>query len=250
MLLPTEVGAVLRSSSSWHIPLDFTAAAFRHPATGNLHPLMVEQGDPILLPSTNASAATRRAEALIPTPFGQFRMIAYSDDPEAYSPHIALVHPELDPASEVIVRIHSECITGDLFGSKRCDCGEQLNRAMRIAASGKGMVIYLRQEGRGIGIINKLKAYQLQDQGLDTIQANLHLGFDIDARHYEVAQGILEDLGVSQIQLLTNNPEKVDSFTEGKVTVVRRLPIIIDPGEENKGYLQTKESSMGHWLKL
>lgn len=211
---------------------------------------MVEPGDPILLPSTDASAATRRAEALIPTPFGSFRMVAYSDDPEAYAPHIALVHPEMNPDSEVIVRIHSECITGDLFGSKRCDCGEQLNRAMRIAAAGKGIVIYLRQEGRGIGIINKLKAYQLQDQGLDTIEANQHLGFEIDARHYEVAQGMLADLGVSKIQLLTNNPEKMEAFGEGPVEVVRRLPIIIDPKEENRGYLKTKEVSMGHWLKV
>lgn len=211
---------------------------------------MVEQGDPITLPSSDATAATRRAEALIPTPYGKFRMIAYSEDPEAYAPHIALVHPEMDPDSEVVIRIHSECITGDLFGSKRCDCGEQLNRAMKITAQMKGAVIYLRQEGRGIGIINKLKAYQLQDQGLDTIEANLHLGFEIDARHYEVAQAMLTDLGVSKIQLLTNNPEKVDAFGDGPVEVVRRLPIIIDPVSENKGYLHTKEVSMGHWLKL
>ena len=211
---------------------------------------MVEQGDPILLPSTDARAATRQAEALIPTPFGEFRMVAYSEDPTTYNPHIALVHPGMDPGAEVIVRIHSECITGDLFGSKRCDCGEQLNRAMRIAAAGKGIVIYLRQEGRGIGIINKLRAYQLQDQGLDTIEANQHLGFEIDARHYEVAQGMLADLGVTKIQLLTNNPEKIEAFGKGPVEVVRRLPIIIDPKEENRGYLRTKAKSMGHWLKL
>ncbi len=210
---------------------------------------MVEQGDPILLPNTSASAATRRAEALIPTPFGDFRMIAYSEDPDAYAPHIALVHPDMDPNSEVIVRVHSECITGDLFGSKRCDCGEQLNRALKITAMGKGIVVYLRQEGRGIGIINKLKAYQLQDTGLDTIEANVHLGFEIDARHYEVAQGILADLGVQKIQLLTNNPEKVKAFGEGPVAVVNRLPIIVDPVKENQGYLKTKEFSMGHWLK-
>ncbi|MEM9261188.1 MAG: GTP cyclohydrolase II RibA, partial [Bacteroidota bacterium] len=117
-------------------------------------------------------------------------------------------------------------------------------------AAGKGMVIYLRQEGRGIGIINKLKAYQLQDQGLDTIEANLHLGFEIDARHYEVAQGILQDLEISKIKLLTNNPEKLEAFGDGPVKVVQRLPIIIDPIKENAGYLHTKEASMGHWLKL
>ncbi len=211
---------------------------------------MVEQSDPTTLPSTDATAAKHRAEALIPTPYGEFRMIAYSASPEDYAPHIALVHPDMDPNSEVVVRIHSECITGDLFGSKRCDCGEQLNRAMKITAQMKGAVIYLRQEGRGIGIINKLKAYQLQDQGLDTIEANLHLGFEIDARHYEVAQAMLADLGITKIQLLTNNPEKVDAFGDGPVEVVRRLPIIIDPVKENKGYLHTKEVSMGHWLKL
>lgn len=211
---------------------------------------MVVLGAPSIIPSTSATAAVRRAEALLPTPFGEFRMLAYADDPDAYAPHLALVHPAMKADTEVIVRIHSECITGDLFGSKRCDCGEQLNRSLRIVSAGKGILIYLRQEGRGIGIINKLKAYQLQDRGMDTIQANVHLGLDIDARHYEVAQGILTDLGVSKIQLLTNNPEKIEAFEGGPVEVVRRLPIIIDPGKENLAYLRTKEISMGHWLKL
>ena len=210
---------------------------------------MVPQGQPIDLPADTAAAATRRAEALIPTPYGEFRMVAYSAEPEDYAPHLALVHPNMDPSGDVIVRVHSECITGDLFGSKRCDCGEQLSRSLRIAAAGKGIVVYLRQEGRGIGIINKLKAYQLQDTGLDTIDANIHLGFEIDARHYEVAQGILADLGVSRIQLLTNNPEKVEAFGTGPVEVVRRLPIIVDPVAENTGYLKTKELLMGHFLK-
>ncbi|OAV43977.1 GTP cyclohydrolase II [Lewinella sp. 4G2] len=209
---------------------------------------MVQEGQPISLPADSAGAATRRAEALIPTPYGEFRMIAYSADPGDYAPHLALVHPEMNPDSEVIVRVHSECITGDLFASKRCDCGEQLSRALRIAAAGKGAVVYLRQEGRGIGIINKLKAYQLQDTGLDTIDANIHLGFEIDARHYEVAQGILQDLGIRRIQLLTNNPEKMEAMAGGPVEVVRRLPIIVDPSAENTGYLRTKELLMGHFL--
>lgn len=209
---------------------------------------MVEQGHTVHLPETDAHAAQRRAEALIPTPHGPFRMIAYSADPDDYAPHIAMVHPEMDPSNDVIVRVHSECITGDLFGSKRCDCGEQLDRAMRIAAERRGVVLYLRQEGRGIGIINKLKAYQLQDRGLDTIQANLHLGFEIDARHYEVAQGMLANLGISRIQLLTNNPEKIGAFETGPIHVVRRLPIVIDPVAENRGYLDTKAFNMGHWL--
>ncbi len=210
---------------------------------------MPQHGEPALIPPAELSDATRRAEALIPTPYGNFKMIAYAGDAEDYTPHLALVHPDMDPNSEVIVRLHSECITGDLFGSKRCDCGEQLDRAMRLTAAGKGVVIYLRQEGRGIGIINKLKAYQLQDQGMDTIEANLHLGLEVDARHYDVAHGILRDLGVSRIQLLTNNPLKVDSFGEGPIEVMRRLPIIVDPRNENKGYLRTKQLDMGHWLK-
>ena len=210
---------------------------------------MSAHGDPILLPPAELSDATRRAEALIPTPYGTFRMLAYAGDAEDYTPHLALVHPEMDPGGEVIVRLHSECITGDLFGSKRCDCGEQLDRALKVAAAGKGVVIYLRQEGRGIGIINKLKAYQLQDAGLDTIEANLHLGLEVDARHYGVAQGILQDLGIGKIQLLTNNPLKVDSFDEGPIKVVRRLPIIVDPNKDNLAYLKTKRVAMGHWLR-
>lgn len=210
---------------------------------------MPAAGDPTLLPPSDLDDAVRRAEALIPTPYGDFRMIAYAGDAEDYTPHIALVHPAMDPRSEVVVRLHSECITGDLFGSKRCDCGEQLDRAMRMVASARGVVIYLRQEGRGIGIINKLKAYQLQDAGLDTIEANLHLGLEVDARQYGVAQGMLLDLGIERIQLLTNNPLKVDSFGDGPIEVVRRLPIIVSPGKENLNYLRTKQMDMGHWLR-
>jgi 3,4-dihydroxy 2-butanone 4-phosphate synthase/GTP cyclohydrolase II len=210
---------------------------------------MADHGDPILLPPAELEDATRRAEALIPTPYGDFRMIAYAGHDDDYSPHIALVHPQMDPDGEVIVRLHSECITGDLFGSKRCDCGEQLDRSLRLAQAGRGVVIYLRQEGRGIGIINKLKAYQLQDQGLDTIEANVHLGLEVDARHYGVAQGILQDLGIERVQLLTNNPLKMDAFSEGPIEVVRRLPIVIDPVKENEAYLRTKLTGMGHWLR-
>jgi 3,4-dihydroxy 2-butanone 4-phosphate synthase/GTP cyclohydrolase II len=201
------------------------------------------------LPPTEIEDATRRAEALIPTPYGDFRMIAYAGEKDDYTPHLALVHPDMDPSTDVIVRLHSECITGDLFGSKRCDCGEQLDRSLRLAQAGKGAVIYLRQEGRGIGIINKLKAYRLQDEGLDTIEANVHLGLEVDARHYGVAQGILEDLGIRRVQLLTNNPLKMDAFAEGPIEVVRRLPLIVNPVKENEAYLRTKLTGMGHWLR-
>ena len=194
----------------------------------------------------DAAPLVRQAEAVLPTPYGDFRMIAYSSDQGEYAPHLALAHPDLDPTSDVVVRLHSECITGDLFGSQRCDCGEQLDFALRTAAEKKGVVLYLRQEGRGIGIINKLKAYQLQDQGLDTIEANLHLGLEIDARHYDIALQMLVDLEIRKIQLLTNNPEKIHAFDAGPVQVVRRLPIIIDANEDNAAYLETKRKDMGH----
>ena len=210
---------------------------------------MPQSGTPLILPEAGLPDATRRAEAIIPTPYGDFKMVAYAGDAEDYTPHLALVHPDMDPAGEVLVRLHSECITGDLFGSKRCDCGEQLDRALKLTAAARGVVVYLRQEGRGIGIINKLKAYQLQDQGMDTIEANLHLGLEVDARHYEVARGILTDLGIHRIQLLTNNPEKVDAFGEGPIEVTERLPIIVAPSKQNRDYLHTKRVNMGHWLQ-
>lgn len=188
----------------------------------------------------------RQSEAIIPTPFGDFRLMAFSDDESDYAPHLALVHPEMDPDSDVVIRMHSECITGDLFGSKRCDCGEQLDFALKTAAEQKGVVLYLRQEGRGIGIINKLKAYELQDTGLDTIEANVHLGLEVDGRDYDIAQQMLEDLGVNRVRLLTNNPEKIHAFDEGPITLVDRLPIIINPNKENAAYLKTKADSMGH----
>lgn len=201
------------------------------------------------VPHVSGIALERQAEAIIPTPFGSFNMIAFSDQEDDYAPHLALVHPEMDPTSDVVMRIHSECITGDLFGSKRCDCGEQLAFALQTAAQQKGVVLYLRQEGRGIGIINKLKAYQLQDAGLNTIEANVHLGLDVDGRHYDIAQRMLQDLGISRVRLLTNNPEKIHAFDNGPIELVDRLPIIIDASQENAAYLKTKAESMGHLLK-
>lgn len=189
-----------------------------------------------------------QSEALIPTPHAIFRMLAYSEKVEEPMPHIAMVHPEIDLTQPVTMRIHSECITGDLFGSKRCDCGEQLEKALRVIAEEKGVLLYLRQEGRGIGIINKLKAYQLQDAGLDTIEANLHLGLKVDARQYDIALEILEQLSINQVRLLTNNPEKIDAFADSNITIIERLPLIITPHKENSGYLKTKQEQMGHLL--
>lgn len=177
-------------------------------------------------------------------------MIAYSDKSDEPMPHIALVAEGFDPSGPVAVRIHSECMTGDVFGSRRCDCGEQLDASLRLAAEQGGVVIYLRQEGRGIGLINKLKAYNLQDLGLNTAEANTHLGFDVDARQYECAVFILQDLGISTVKLITNNPDKVEALRRSPVQVVSRIPLVVEPHEDNRGYLETKQELMGHLLGL
>ena len=163
-------------------------------------------------------------------------------------PHVALVAEGVDVSKPVTIRIHSECLTGDLFGSKRCDCGEQLQKSLEIIAKEKGVLIYLRQEGRGIGLINKLKAYQLQDVGLNTIDANTHLGFEADSRHYDIAIDILKELKIAQIHLLTNNPEKIAAFEEEDIEVVQRIPLITTPLPENEAYLNTKKDILGHLL--
>ncbi len=192
----------------------------------------------------------RQAEARIPSSWGNFTMIAYSEKADEPMPHIALVAEGFDPSGPVPVRIHSECMTGDVFGSRRCDCGEQLDASLRLAAEQGGVVIYLRQEGRGIGLINKLKAYNLQDLGLNTAEANTHLGFDVDARQYECAVFILQDLGISTVKLITNNPDKVEALRRSPVQVVSRIPLVVEPHEDNRGYLETKQELMGHLLGL
>ena len=189
----------------------------------------------------------RQAEVLLPTKWGKFRLLAYarrSDDP---LPHLALIADNFDETQQpTLLRVHSECMTGDVFHSHRCDCGEQLDFAMQQAATEGGLVIYLRQEGRGIGLINKLKAYQLQDKGLNTAEANLHLGFEADARTYADAATILKDLTIDTVNLLTNNPLKVNALQSEGITVAHRLPIIIEPKAENTFYLRTKRDFMGH----
>jgi 3,4-dihydroxy 2-butanone 4-phosphate synthase/GTP cyclohydrolase II len=192
----------------------------------------------------------KQAEAVIPTPWGNFNMIAFSEEASDWMPHLALVHEDFDRTKPVLVRIHSECITGDLFGSKRCDCGEQLDKALELTAAKGGMVLYLRQEGRGIGLINKLKAYKLQDNGLNTMDANVHLGLEVDARQYDVAIKMLEHLRVKKICLLTNNPEKIEAFESSDITIVERVPLIIEPNEDNLNYLKTKADDMGHMFDL
>lgn len=185
----------------------------------------------------------------MPTDWGNFNIIAYASSPDDLTPHVALVHENLDTSQPVLVRIHSECMTGDVFHSRRCDCGEQLDRALELATEQGGVVIYLRQEGRGIGLINKLKAYNLQDKGFDTATANTHLGFEVDARQYDLAVDILHDLGIRRIRLLTNNPLKIEALENAGIEVTSREPLVIEPKAENAAYLRTKRELMGHLLK-
>jgi 3,4-dihydroxy 2-butanone 4-phosphate synthase/GTP cyclohydrolase II len=192
----------------------------------------------------------KQAEALIPTPWGNFTMMAFAIEEEDWMPHLALVHENFTPGQATLVRIHSECITGDLFGSKRCDCGDQLHSSLKMTAENGGVVLYLRQEGRGIGIINKLKAYQLQDLGLNTIDANVHLGLEIDARQYDMAVAMLQVLHIDKIRLITNNPDKVEALESSSIQVIERVPIVMVPKKENLDYLKTKQEKMGHFFDL
>ena len=190
----------------------------------------------------------RVAEARLPTQYGKFQAIAYKSHVDA-GEHIALTIGEWSPDEPVLVRIHSECLTGDVFGSLRCDCGEQIELALRqLAEEGSGIFLYMRQEGRGIGLHNKIKAYSLQDQGLDTIEANETLGFEPDLRHYGVGAQILRDLGVRKLKLLTNNPKKVVGLSGFDLEIVDRIPVEAEVTDENRTYLKTKKARMGHIL--
>ena len=194
----------------------------------------------------------RAVEARLPSHFGgEFKAIVYANDVDKHE-HLALVKGEIDPDKEIMVRVHSECLTGDVFGSDRCDCGSQLQEAMRmVSAAGTGVILYMRQEGRGIGLINKLKAYALQDnEGLDTVDANLELGFKPDLRDYGIGAQILRDLGVRKMCLLTNNPKKIVGLEGYDLEVTRRLSIQIKPIPENISYLKCKKNKMGHLLDL
>ena len=193
----------------------------------------------------------RVAEANLPTKYGgEFRIIVYENDVDEMK-HIALVKGDIQPEDEVLVRVHSECVTGDLFGSLRCDCGDQLHKAMNmVEQEGKGVIVYMHQEGRGIGLANKIRAYDLQEQGRDTVEANIELGFKEDLRDYGIGAQILVDLGVRKMRLMTNNPKKIVGVEGYGVTVVGRVPVEIEPNESNIRYLKTKKDKMGHLLEI
>ena len=190
----------------------------------------------------------RVAEARVPTGYGEFRLIGYQNDVD-HAEHVALVYGDIAGQPNVLVRMHSKCLTGDVFGSQRCDCGFQLHRAMElIAQEGRGAIVYLDQEGRGIGLLNKLRAYALQDSGADTVQANERLGFAPDLRNYGIGAQILRDLGLSSIRVMTNNPRKLVGLEGYGLQIVERVPLVADPNRENRGYLQVKRDKLGHLL--
>lgn len=187
-------------------------------------------------------------EANLPTRFGDFRAVAYRNELNDQE-HLALIRGEVQEKDDVMVRVHSQCLTGDVFGSLRCDCQAQLHRSMQlIAQEGTGVVLYLTQEGRGIGLANKIKAYNLQDKGMDTVEANKALGFDADLREYGIGAQILQDLGLSKIQLLTNNPKKIVGLDGYGLEVTDQIPIEVCPNNENEHYLETKRDKLGHLL--
>ena len=193
----------------------------------------------------------RYAEADVPTEYGTFRIVVYRDTSDPNVEHCAIIKGDVKGAEDLLIRVHSECFTGEALHSLKCDCREQLDQALSvIAEKGKGAVLYLRQEGRGIGLGNKIRAYALQAQGVDTVDANLRLGFAADARKYDVASAMLSDLDVVSVVVLTNNPAKVDALRADGVVVTGRVQMDVIPNQHNRGYLDTKRKRMGHLIRV
>lgn len=268
--LKAKKGGVLRRSGHTEATIDFARLAGFKPA-GVLVEIMNEDGSMARLPDLKKvaerfdlklvsikdlieyrvkkeSLIQRDTEVDMPTEFGHFKLIAY-EQTNTKEVHMALIKGTWEKDEPVMVRVHSSCVTGDIFGSCRCDCGPQLHAAMQMVdREGKGVVLYMKQEGRGIGLLNKLKAYRLQEQGLDTVEANLKLGFDMDERDYGIGAQIIRDLGITKIRLITNNPKKRVGLMGYGLEIVENIPIEILPNKHNEYYLRTKRDKLGHTI--